>query len=185
MDSYFAAFWSWKGLKDGFVSYKHASFRFRTIICGLLWCLYSDGTHSLQSIHFWDTDAETHFSKSVLMKKQTCLILDGLSVSAFLANYMFASTIPISRPLLHKLIMHAFLTKIAHNMGIETVFLHIWWYYKTVKVTISATFIKKTTLKCDLIWLNIYFRCLGRLEKLCGCEWSNTVIDFVDCFPTA
>ncbi len=24
----------------------------------------SDGTHSLQSIHCWDTDAETHFSKS-------------------------------------------------------------------------------------------------------------------------
>ncbi len=25
---------------------------------------HSDGTHSLQSIHCWDTDAETHFSKS-------------------------------------------------------------------------------------------------------------------------
>ncbi len=25
---------------------------------------HSDGTHSLQSIHWWDTDAETHFSKS-------------------------------------------------------------------------------------------------------------------------
>ncbi len=24
---------------------------------------HSDGTHSLQSIHCWDTDAETHFSK--------------------------------------------------------------------------------------------------------------------------
>ncbi len=57
---------------------------------------------------------------------------------------MFASTISLSRPLLHKLIMHAFMTKIAHNyMGIETVFLHIRWYFKTVKVTISATFIKK------------------------------------------
>ncbi len=37
--------------------------------CGLLWCFYqlfdshSDGTHSLQSIHCWDTDAETHFYK--------------------------------------------------------------------------------------------------------------------------
>ncbi len=81
------------------------------------------------------------------MKKPTHINLDGLSVSTCLANYMFASTIPISRPLLHKLIMHAFLTKIAHNMGIETVFLHIWWYYKTVKVTISATFIKKKNVE--------------------------------------
>ncbi len=24
---------------------------------------HSDGTHSLQSIHYWDTDAETHFYK--------------------------------------------------------------------------------------------------------------------------
>ncbi len=38
--------------------------------CGLLdvfiSCLdsHSDGTHSLQSIHCWDTDAETHFYKS-------------------------------------------------------------------------------------------------------------------------
>ncbi len=38
--------------------------------CGLLWCFYqcldshSDGTHSLLSIHWWDTDAMLHFSKS-------------------------------------------------------------------------------------------------------------------------
>ncbi len=35
--------------------------------CGLLWCFlldsHSDGTHSLQSIHCWDTDAVMHFSK--------------------------------------------------------------------------------------------------------------------------
>ncbi len=30
---------------------------------------HSDGTHSLQSIHCWDTDAVTHFYKSVPMKK--------------------------------------------------------------------------------------------------------------------
>ncbi len=40
------------------------------ITCGLLFCFYqlfdshSDGTHSLQSIHCWDTDAMLHFSKS-------------------------------------------------------------------------------------------------------------------------
>ncbi len=26
--------------------------------CGLLWCFYSDGTHSLQSIHCWDTSLQ-------------------------------------------------------------------------------------------------------------------------------
>ncbi len=38
---------------------------------GVVWIIvmflsdsHSDGTHSLQSIHCWDTDAETHFSKS-------------------------------------------------------------------------------------------------------------------------
>ncbi len=38
---------------------------------GVVWIIvmflsdsHSDGTHSLQSIHFWDTDAETHFYKS-------------------------------------------------------------------------------------------------------------------------
>ncbi len=37
---------------------------------GVVWIIvmflsdsHSDGTHSLQSIHCWDTDAETHFSK--------------------------------------------------------------------------------------------------------------------------
>ncbi len=38
---------------------------------GVVWIIvmflsdsHSDGTHSLQSIHCWDTDAETHFYKS-------------------------------------------------------------------------------------------------------------------------
>ncbi len=32
---------------------------------------HSDGTHSLQSIHCWDTDAMLHFSKEFLMNIQT------------------------------------------------------------------------------------------------------------------
>ncbi len=51
----------------------------KTLTDGLEWCgllvdycdvfiscldSHSDGTHSLQSIHCWDTDAVTHFSKS-------------------------------------------------------------------------------------------------------------------------
>ncbi len=49
--------------------------RLKTLIdglewCGLLWCFIScldshyDGTHSLQSIHCWETDEMLHFSKS-------------------------------------------------------------------------------------------------------------------------
>ncbi len=34
---------------------------------------HSDGTHSLQRIHWWASDAMLHFSKSVPMKKQTLL----------------------------------------------------------------------------------------------------------------
>ncbi len=36
---------------------------------------HSDGTHSLQRIHWWTSDVMLHFSKSVLMKKQTHLQL--------------------------------------------------------------------------------------------------------------
>ncbi len=32
---------------------------------------HSDGTHSLQRIHWWASDVMIHFSKSVLMKKLT------------------------------------------------------------------------------------------------------------------
>ncbi len=55
-------------------------------LCGLLVdycdvfisCLdsQSDGTHSLQRIHWWTSDVMLHFSKSVLMKKQTHLLLE-------------------------------------------------------------------------------------------------------------
>ncbi len=50
--------------------YKHADLVFSRWT-GVLWIIvmflsdsHSDGTHSLQSIHYWDTDTETHFSKS-------------------------------------------------------------------------------------------------------------------------
>ncbi len=46
---------------------------------------HSDGTHSLQRIHWWASDVMLNFSKSVVMKKQTHLILDGLRVSTFSA----------------------------------------------------------------------------------------------------
>ncbi len=39
---------------------------------------HSDGTHSLQSIHWWASDVMQHFSKSVLMEKQGNVILGGL-----------------------------------------------------------------------------------------------------------
>ncbi len=42
---------------------------------------HSDGTHSLQRIHWWASDVMLYFSKSVLMKKKNTYILDGLKVS--------------------------------------------------------------------------------------------------------
>ncbi len=70
-----------KRLNDGFVSYKHAAFWLhKMLIDGLEWCRllvdycdvfiscldsHSDGTHSLQRIHWWASDGMLHFSKSL------------------------------------------------------------------------------------------------------------------------
>ncbi len=79
-----------KCLNDGFVSYKHCFLLHKMLTDGLEWCgllvdycdvfiscldSHSDGTHSLQRIHWWVSDVMLHFSKSVLMKKQTHLHL--------------------------------------------------------------------------------------------------------------
>ncbi len=66
---------------------KTCSFSFK--LCGLLMASYTDGTHSLQMIHWWAS------AKSVLMKKQTHLhgwpegeyIFSKLSF--FCVNYSF------------------------------------------------------------------------------------------------
>ncbi len=76
-----------KHLYDGFSSYKHAAFHF-TQHQLMAWsrvdyydvfisCLHShsDGTHSLQRIHWWESDMMVNFSKSVLMKRQNHLHL--------------------------------------------------------------------------------------------------------------
>ncbi len=47
---------------------------------------HSDGTHSLQIIQWWASDGILHFYKSVVMKKQTHLNLDGLRVNRCSAN---------------------------------------------------------------------------------------------------
>ncbi len=70
-------YFSWKQLEflnDGFVSYKHSFTLHKTLTDGLEWCgllvdycdvfiscldSHSDGTHSLQSIHWWDSDEMT------------------------------------------------------------------------------------------------------------------------------
>ncbi len=58
--------------------------------CGLLWCFlsdsHSDGTHSLQSIHCWDTDAVTHIYKPD-EETISILILGGPEAFVFLGNY--------------------------------------------------------------------------------------------------
>ncbi len=87
MDSYFSQKWQ-------FVSYKHVAFLSSPDVnwwTGVVWIIvmflsdsHSDGTHSLQSIHCWDTDAVTHFSKPDLI-----LILDGLMVSTFSEHFHF------------------------------------------------------------------------------------------------
>ncbi len=52
---------------------------------------HSDGTHSLQRIHWWASDVKLGFSKSVSMRKPPHLpyILDDLRVSTFSANFHF------------------------------------------------------------------------------------------------
>ncbi len=70
-----------KRLNAGFVS----TFVFSRevwIIVMFLSDSHSDGTHSLQSIHCWDTDAETHFSKS---DEEKLIYI----VNVFLLNYFF------------------------------------------------------------------------------------------------
>ncbi len=90
--AYYGLVFSWKlqtskfEVNDGFVYYKHALFHFTRhslvdwsgvdylwiIVMFLISCLdsHSDGTHSLQRIHWWASDVMINFSKSVLMKKQ-------------------------------------------------------------------------------------------------------------------
>ncbi len=50
---------------------------------------HSDGTHSLQRIHWWASDVMQHFSKSVQMKN----ISDGLRLSPFSANFKLINRI--------------------------------------------------------------------------------------------
>ncbi len=62
------------------------------ITCGLLWCFiscldsHSDGTHSLQRIHWWASDVMLHFSKYFQMKKQTHPYLECLMMRNFPTN---------------------------------------------------------------------------------------------------
>ncbi len=76
----------------------------RTSIDGLEWCgllvdycdvfiscldSHSDGTHSLQRIHWWGSDVMLQFFKYVLMKNKLIYFLDGLRVNTFSANFFF------------------------------------------------------------------------------------------------
>ncbi len=54
---------------------------------------HSDGTHSLQRIHWWASDVMLHFSKCVLMKEQTHLLL-GWPEGEYI--YIFGWTIPLN-----------------------------------------------------------------------------------------
>ncbi len=50
---------------------------------------HSDGTHSLQSIHWWASDVMLNLSKSVLMKKQTPLLLGQPEGVYIFNNFIF------------------------------------------------------------------------------------------------
>ncbi len=49
---------------------------------------HSDGTHSLQSIHWWASDGMTHFAKSVLMKKHMNCFHSVLPMKCIFSFYL-------------------------------------------------------------------------------------------------
>ncbi len=85
---------------------------------------HSDGTHSLQRIHWWASDAMLNFSRSVLMKKQTHLYLANFQ--QFILNNN--REISVENPWFQICIcyIHIFTvktTRIAHIKTITAVFL--------------------------------------------------------------
>ncbi len=63
--------------------------------CGLLWCFYqlymdshSDGTHSLQRIHWWANDVMLH-SPNLLRWRNKLIYMGDLNESKFSANFHF------------------------------------------------------------------------------------------------
>ncbi len=76
----------------------------KMLIDGLEWCRLlvhycdvfiscldsnSDGTHSLQSIHWWASDVMLNFSNLFWWRNKLICILDGLRLSIFPANFHF------------------------------------------------------------------------------------------------
>ncbi len=57
---------------------------------------HSDGTHSLQRIHWWANYIKLNFSKSVPMKKKLIYILDCLRVSKIYTTFHFWVTFPLN-----------------------------------------------------------------------------------------
>ncbi len=98
-----------------FFSYRHSFLLHKALIdglemCGLLVdycdvfisCLdsHSDGTHSLQRIHWWASDVMPNFSKSVPMKKRTYLHLgrlegDWIKILEWTIPLWYTSVIPV------------------------------------------------------------------------------------------
>ncbi len=87
---------------------KHAAFRFTKVsVDGLEWCgllvdycdvciscldSYSDGTHSLQRIHWWTSDAMLHFSKSVQWRKNSYIWIKAWGSTFSLSVQILGST---------------------------------------------------------------------------------------------
>ncbi len=60
----------------------------------LITTAHSDGTHSLQRIHWWASVVVLNFSKPILMKKQTHLHLEWPGRVKFQQIFIFGWTIP-------------------------------------------------------------------------------------------
>ncbi len=95
---------------------------------------HSDGTHSLQRMHWWASDVMLNFSKSVLMKKQTHLHLGWREVECISSKFSRLSKLFLQRVLIYldktvyRFIWSAACHYIKWNSGLFDCPAHIWWY---------------------------------------------------------
>ncbi len=57
---------------------------------------YSDGTHSMQRIHWWTSDAILHFSKSVQWRKNSYIWIKAWGSTFSLSVQILGSTFPLT-----------------------------------------------------------------------------------------
>ncbi len=117
------------------------------LIAGLKWCgllvdycdvfiscldSHSDGTHSLQRIHWWASEVMLNFSISVLLKK-LIYILNSLRMSKFWANFSLSH--------IHPLLLRAV-------MGNDRLSLGQWQHHQLHTYTSALEWKDKQDLSC-------------------------------------